>query len=37
MEIEAQAEELLEANKPAKVFKVKGAGGDTRKPQELAK
>ncbi len=32
MEIEAQAEELLKSGKPAKVFDVKGAGGDTTKP-----
>jgi len=32
MEIEAQAEELLNSGKPAKVFDVKGAGGDTTKP-----
>jgi len=37
MGIEAQAEELLKTDKPAKVFEVKGAGGDTTKPQELAK
>jgi hypothetical protein len=35
MEIEAQAEELLKSNKPAKVFEVKGAGGKTIKPVEL--
>lgn len=32
MEIEEQVEELLRNGKPAKVFKVKGSGGDTTKP-----
>jgi len=32
MEIETQAEELLESGKPAKVHEIKGAGGDTKKP-----
>lgn len=32
MEIEEEAEELLESKKPSKVFKVKGSGGDTTKP-----
>jgi len=32
MEIEEQAEKLLKSGKPAKVFKVKGSGGDTTKP-----
>jgi len=35
MEIQAQAEELLKTGKPAKVFKVKGATGDSQKPPEL--
>ncbi len=37
MEIEAQAEQILKNGKPAKVFDVKGTGGDTRRPEELAK
>jgi hypothetical protein len=37
MEIEAQAEELLESGKAAKVFAVKGAGGSTQKPAEVGK
>ena len=32
MSIEEKAEKLLESGKPAKVFKVKGSGGDTTKP-----
>jgi hypothetical protein len=32
MAIEEQVEELLRNGKPAKVFKVKGSGGDTTKP-----
>ena len=32
MEIEEQAEQLLKSAEPAKVFEVKGAGGDTTKP-----
>ena len=32
MVIEEQAEQLLKTGKPAKVFKVKGSGGDTTKP-----
>jgi hypothetical protein len=32
MEIEEQVEELLRNGRPAKVFKVKGSGGDTTKP-----
>jgi len=32
MAIEEQAEQLLKSGKAAKVFKVKGAGGDTTKP-----
>ncbi len=32
MEIEAQVEELLKSGKPAKVFEIKGSGGDTTKP-----
>ena len=32
MEIEAEVEELLKSNQPAKVFDVKGSGGDTTKP-----
>jgi hypothetical protein len=32
MEIEEQADELLKSGKPAKVFKLKGSGGDTTKP-----
>jgi hypothetical protein len=32
MEIEQQVEELLESGKPAKVFKVKSATGNTEKP-----
>ncbi|MHC4644415.1 MAG: multiheme c-type cytochrome [Planctomycetota bacterium] len=37
MEIEAQAEELLKNGRPAKVFDVKGAGGGTERPAELAR
>jgi hypothetical protein len=37
MEIEAAAEELLKANKPARVFGVKGSGGEMTKPEELRK
>ena len=33
MEIEEQAERLLQQGKPAKVFKVKGATGATTKPE----
>ena len=36
MEIEEQAEELLQSGKPAKVFNVKAATGDTNVP-ELSK
>ena len=32
MEIEEQAEELLKTKKPAKVFEVRGIGGDTTNP-----
>ncbi len=32
MEIEAEADELLKSGKPAKVFEIKGATGDTQKP-----
>jgi hydroxylamine dehydrogenase len=32
MAIEEQAEQLLKSGKPAKVFEIKGAGGDTSKP-----
>jgi hydroxylamine dehydrogenase len=32
MAIEEQAEELLSGGKPAKVFKVRGSGGDATKP-----
>jgi len=32
MEIEEQAEQLLKSGEPAKVFEVKGTGGDTTKP-----
>ena len=32
MIIETEAEELLKSGKPAKVFKVRGSGGDTTKP-----
>lgn len=32
MTIEEQAEELLKSGKPAKVFQVRGSGGDTTKP-----
>jgi hypothetical protein len=32
MAIEEQAEQLLQSGKPAKVFEVKGTGGDTTKP-----
>jgi hypothetical protein len=32
MEIEEQAEELLETGKASKVFQLKGADGDTTKP-----
>lgn len=32
MSIEEQAEHLLQSQKPGKVFKVKGTGGDTTKP-----
>jgi hypothetical protein len=32
MAIEEQAEQLLKSGKPAKVFEIKGAGGDTTKP-----
>jgi nitrate/TMAO reductase-like tetraheme cytochrome c subunit len=32
MAIEEQAEELLNSGKPAKVFEVKGSGGDTTRP-----
>jgi hypothetical protein len=35
MEIEAQAEELIESGKPAKVHELRGAGGDTTKPDFL--
>jgi nitrate/TMAO reductase-like tetraheme cytochrome c subunit len=37
MEIESQTEELLSTGKPAKVFEVKGATGNTEKPAELTK
>jgi hypothetical protein len=37
MEIEAQVEELLNSGKPAKVFEVKGATGNTTKPAQLTK
>ena len=36
IELEAQAEELLKANKPSKVFDIKGAGGTGTRPPELA-
>ncbi len=32
MEIQEEAEKLIQAGKPAKVFKVNGSGGDTTKP-----
>jgi hypothetical protein len=32
MQIEEKAENLLKSQKPAKVFKVRGSGGDTTKP-----
>jgi len=32
MEIEEQAEQLLKSGQPARVFEVKGTGGDTTKP-----
>ena len=32
MTIEEQAEELVKSGKPARVFQVKGSGGDTAKP-----
>ena len=32
MEIEEQAEQLLKSGKPAKIFEMKGTGGDTTKP-----
>jgi hydroxylamine dehydrogenase len=32
MEIQEEVEKLLQAGKPAKVFEVKGSGGDTTKP-----
>ncbi|MHC4265532.1 MAG: multiheme c-type cytochrome, partial [Planctomycetota bacterium] len=32
MEIEEQVEELLETGKPSKVFEIRGADGDTTKP-----
>jgi hydroxylamine dehydrogenase len=32
MSIEEQAEQLLQSGRPAKVFEVKGSGGDTTKP-----
>ncbi len=32
MKIEAAAEELLKSGKPAKVFEVKGTGGNTTNP-----
>jgi len=35
MEMETQAEELLKSGKPAKVFEVKGATGDTKKPPQI--
>ncbi|MBN2136479.1 MAG: hypothetical protein JW720_01595 [Sedimentisphaerales bacterium] len=33
MEIEEQAEALLKSGQPAKIFEVKGSGGDTTKPE----
>jgi hypothetical protein len=32
MGIEEQAEQLLKSGKPAKIFEMKGTGGDTTKP-----
>jgi hypothetical protein len=37
MEIETQVEEILESGKPAKVFEVRGSGGDTTKPDFSSK
>ena len=37
MEIDEMVEELLESGKPAKVHELRGAGGDTTKPEFLKK